>query len=143
MSTQTKSIIIVTVIIAVGVGAFLLTSNNSETNTTSNSQSNEQSSQNTNNEQDLSQPKIITLEEVAKHNTKDDCWTIIKTSVYDITEYIPRHPGGSEIILACGTDGTSLFTSRTTSDDQVVGSGEPHSSSASRQLEDYFIGVTE
>lgn len=142
MSTQTKTLIIVALIVVIGIGAFLLTSNDSET-TTSNSQSNEQSSQNTNNEQDLSKPKIITLEEVAKHNTKDDCWTIIKTSVYDITEYVPRHPGGSEIILACGTDGTSLFTSRTTSSGEVIGSGEPHSSSASRQLEDYFIGVTE
>ncbi len=82
----------------------------------------------------------LTAAEVAEHNTSDDCWTIINNSVYDITEYVPRHPGGDDIILACGSDGTSLFMSRTTEDGETVGSGEPHSSKAQNQLAQFKIG---
>lgn len=85
-------------------------------------------------------PAMFTKESVAEHATKDDCWTIISGKVYDITEYIPRHPGGDEILLACGTDGTSLFTQRETSDGKQIGSGSPHSSRANSQLEQFLKG---
>lgn len=85
-------------------------------------------------------PKLITKAELAQHNKKSDCWTIVSGKVYDITSYIPRHPGGDDILLACGADGTSLFTSRETSSGEVVGSGDPHSSSASSQLQRLYIG---
>ena len=55
------------------------------------------------------EPNIYTLEEVSKHSTKEDCWTVIEGRVYDITSYIPRHPGGGNILSACGTDGTAFF----------------------------------
>jgi len=84
--------------------------------------------------------KKVTTDEVAKHNSEDDCWTIVGTNVYDITSYIPRHPGGEEILRACGTDGTSLFQQRTTADGQQIGSGSGHSSSAASQLEQFIIG---
>ena len=34
-------------------------------------------------------PDIVfyTLEEVAKHNTPADCWTIYKGMIYDVTQY--------------------------------------------------------
>lgn len=80
--------------------------------------------------------------EVATHKSADDCWTIISGNVYDITSYIPRHPGGEdEIVAACGKDGTSLFTERKTEDGQSVGSGTPHSSSAASQLESLKVGT--
>jgi uncharacterized protein with NAD-binding domain and iron-sulfur cluster len=41
------------------------------------------------------------LEEIEKHNTKDSLWTYYDGNVYDITDYIDEHPGGS-IILNCG-----------------------------------------
>lgn len=78
--------------------------------------------------------------DVATHNTEDDCWTIIDGKVYDITLYIPRHPGGSTVLLACGGDGTSLFNERTTSEGETVGSGTPHSGGAQSKLQDYLIG---
>lgn len=84
----------------------------------------------------------FTTAEVAKHDAGDDCWTIIEKDVYDITDYIPRHPGGiEEIVGACGTDGTSLFTERKTKDGEEVSSGTPHSSSAASQLEKLKIGT--
>ncbi len=82
-----------------------------------------------------------TASQVAAHNSADDCWTIIDGKVYDITSYIPRHPGGDEILRACGADGTSLFERRETATGESVGSGTPHSSSAAAQLASLQIGV--
>jgi cytochrome b involved in lipid metabolism len=41
----------------------------------------------------------FTLEEVAMHNTPDDCWVTAKGVVYDVTDYIDLHPGGSKAIV--------------------------------------------
>ena len=50
------------------------------------------------------------LSEVAKHNTQMDCWAAIDGSVYDLTSWISRHPGGPDKILKlCGTDATAAF----------------------------------
>lgn len=52
----------------------------------------------------------ITKTEVAIHNDAQSCWSIINGGVYDLTSYVPRHPGGkSEILAICGKDGTRLF----------------------------------
>lgn len=76
---------------------------------------------------------------VAKHDSKDDCWTIIEGSVYDLTSYISKHPGGSVIQQACGSDGTTLFQQRMNGGEKV-GSGTPHSSTAQQQLEKFKLG---
>ena len=39
------------------------------------------------------QIKLYTTAEVLQHNKEDDCWLIISGSVYDVTRWIPRHPG--------------------------------------------------
>lgn len=85
--------------------------------------------------------KTFSLADVAKHNNADDCWTTINGVVYDVTDFISQHPGGKEILRACGIDGTSLFTLRKTADGETVGSGTPHSSSAEAQLEQLKIGT--
>jgi cytochrome b involved in lipid metabolism len=82
----------------------------------------------------------LTRSEVAQHDSASDCWTIIDGSVYDLTSYIPRHPGGDDILEACGTDGSSLFNQRQTDDGQSVGSGTPHSGNAKSQLQSLFVG---
>ena len=85
--------------------------------------------------------KTYTAAQVYEHNSEDDCWTIINNSVYDLTSFISQHPGGDEILRACGTDGTTLFTQRETANGEEVGSGTPHSSSAQQQLERLKIGT--
>ena len=46
----------------------------------------------------------ITEEELFTHNMEDDCWISYQGNVYDITEWLPRHPGGSSAISRhCGT----------------------------------------
>ena len=52
----------------------------------------------------------ITLEEIAKHNTAQDCWTAVSGKVYDLTDFVSQHPGGADNIKQiCGRDGTSAF----------------------------------
>jgi monoamine oxidase len=53
--------------------------------------------------------KMFTLGEVQKHNTKKDAWTIIENKVYNISSWIPKHPGGEIIMQALGKDATQLF----------------------------------
>jgi cytochrome b involved in lipid metabolism len=47
--------------------------------------------------------KVFDAAEVARHNTSDSCWVIIeqdgKKNVWDVTSFLPMHPGGSKIIL--------------------------------------------
>ncbi|ORY07221.1 cytochrome b5, partial [Basidiobolus meristosporus CBS 931.73] len=50
------------------------------------------------------------LEEVAKHNTKEDCWVIVNGQVLDVTKFLPDHPGGAKaILLFAGRDASEEF----------------------------------
>jgi len=40
----------------------------------------------------------LTGEEVAKHGSREDCWVIIHGRAYDVTEFMPDHPGGPKIV---------------------------------------------
>lgn len=45
------------------------------------------------------------------HNKKQDAWTAINGKVYNITPYLPYHPGGEkELMRVAGRDGTKLFS---------------------------------
>jgi cytochrome b involved in lipid metabolism len=51
--------------------------------------------------------------DVAAHNTAGDCWAIINGSVYDLTSWISRHPGGERAIEGlCGKDGSAAFNAQ-------------------------------
>jgi cytochrome b involved in lipid metabolism len=51
-----------------------------------------------------------TAAEVSTHATKDDCWLILDNGVYDVTSFIPSHPGGDKILRGCGQDATAMFS---------------------------------
>ena len=71
-----------------------------------------------------------TMAEVAKRNTQTECWVAIDGGVYDLTDWIRQHPGGSGSIRAlCGTDGTDQFIS------QHGGESRPSST-----LDRYYLG---
>lgn len=53
----------------------------------------------------------FTLDEVAVHNAPDDCWVIVRGNVYDVTKWVPNHPGGPLIYVKAGKDCTQLFDS--------------------------------
>lgn len=47
---------------------------------------------------------------VARHTSPDDCWVILYNTVYDVTEFLPSHPGGTKIILKlAGRDATEEY----------------------------------
>ncbi len=58
---------------------------------------------------------LITLSnsEIAKHNLKADCWSIINGKVFNLTPFVQNHPGGSAVISnICGKDGSGAFTNQ-------------------------------
>ena len=48
----------------------------------------------------------VTLEELKKHDDMESCWVPYDGKVYDLTAFLPEHPGRPERILPyCGTTG--------------------------------------
>ncbi|XP_076169224.1 uncharacterized protein LOC143147661 isoform X2 [Ptiloglossa arizonensis] len=79
--------------------------------------------------QDSKELKTITLDEVAWHDTFDNCWIVVHDFVYDCTDFLKNHPGGSDVILEyAGRDATFAF----------IGTG--HSKAARQSLERFLIG---
>jgi len=69
-----------------------------------------------------------TMDEVAKHITKDDLWIVVKGKVYDATKYLEDHPGGAaSIMISGGQDCTEEFEAL-------------HSSKAWKKLDEFLIG---
>lgn len=55
-------------------------------------------------------PAGFTRASVATHASAASCWTIVNGSVYDVTAWIGKHPGGAAAILSmCGKDATASF----------------------------------
>ncbi|QRV72946.1 FMN-dependent alpha-hydroxy acid dehydrogenase [Ceratobasidium sp. AG-Ba] len=54
----------------------------------------------------------ISYQEVQKHNKREDCWIVVRGQVYNVTDFIPKHPGGDKIIVSnAGKDVTEIFES--------------------------------
>ena len=72
-----------------------------------------------------------TAKDVAKHASAKSCWSSINGSVYDLTTWVNRHPGGARVIQAiCGKDGSKAFNGK------HRGAGKP-----AAQLKQYRIGA--
>ena len=78
-------------------------------------------------------PRLISLQELARHNTASDCWMAIEDNVYNITSYVPTHPAPPKMLTDwCGKEATEAFNTK--------GYGRPHSPAAQSMLEKYFVG---
>ncbi|KAI9091147.1 FMN-dependent dehydrogenase-domain-containing protein [Phlyctochytrium arcticum] len=54
--------------------------------------------------------RIISFQDVAKHNSRDDCWCVIHGKVYNLTPFLDSHPGGAGVIVKqAGKDATEAF----------------------------------
>lgn len=95
------------------------------------------SSQQSTTQGSTSETKTYSLEEVAIHDSAADCWMAIEGKVYDVTEFIPNHPGGQAILGGCGKDATTLFNERPTNN------AGPHPAQAKGLLEGFYIGDLE
>ncbi len=47
---------------------------------------------------------------VMTHNKRQDAWMVLNNKVYDVTNYIPFHPGGAKILAGVGRDATELYS---------------------------------
>jgi len=54
--------------------------------------------------------KEYSMEEVAKHNTENDCWVVVNGQVLDVTGFLDDHPGGKmAIVTFAGKDASEEF----------------------------------
>lgn len=72
-------------------------------------------------------PAIYSLAEVAQHNNASDCWLVASSKVYNVTSFIPNHPGGDKILQGCGKDMTEFFNTK-------------HLRQSKEQLPQFYIG---
>ncbi|EPY49791.1 cytochrome b5 [Schizosaccharomyces cryophilus OY26] len=73
--------------------------------------------------------KTVSVEEVLKHNTREDLWIVVKDNVFDITKFIEAHPGGEEVLVdLAGQDASGPF--------EDVG----HSEDAQEMLKNFHVG---
>ena len=81
----------------------------------------------------IAQTLNLTWTEVEKHGTLADCWIVIANRVYNVTNFLDRHPGGVNRILPyCGKDATVAFSTK--------GGEGSHSSRADAELTRLYIG---
>ncbi|KAM6972930.1 fatty acid 2-hydroxylase [Aplochiton taeniatus] len=76
-------------------------------------------------------PRFYSEKEVARHCTKDSCWVLLGTRVYDVTGFIRMHPGGEGLILRRSGGDISA---------EMEGPPHRHSENARRWMEQYYIG---
>jgi cytochrome b involved in lipid metabolism len=74
--------------------------------------------------------RILSLEDVSYHCLPEDAWMVVYDKVYDVTEYLRRHPGGEEVMQEyVGYDATMAFR------------GVGHSAAATRIMNKFLIGI--
>lgn len=140
---NSKVIAGVIVLVLVVVAAFLFVASSPDNSDSSQSNNSAATASGADRETQNNQKQTLetfTLEEVATHNSREDCWTVINGSVYNLTSYIPRHSGGDNILSACGVDATSYFNGQQAGQ---LGEVNDHttSSTALSQLSQLKIGT--
>ncbi len=115
---------IVTVIVVLGVGAFMLLPKNSQPETNSVPANMETTTT------PSEKKKGFSMSDVESHKDESSCWAVVNNKVYDLTMWISKHPGGPDKILGiCGTDGTPQF------EGQHMGQEKPET-----LLQSFYIG---
>ncbi|KAI9371551.1 FMN-dependent dehydrogenase-domain-containing protein [Aspergillus egyptiacus] len=58
----------------------------------------------------MAQEKLLSTHEVSSHSTPGDCWIVVDNQVWDVTDFLEKHPGGPTIILKyAGRDATKAY----------------------------------
>lgn len=59
---------------------------------------------------DASPLPCFTREEVAQHKKYKDCWIILHGEVYNVTEWLAKHPGGGTVLFHYAGQDASVHT---------------------------------
>lgn len=122
------------ILAGIGLGTYIFL-NRKESNSQNISLSNQGSVVDSNINKNNGETRQFTLNEVAVNNSRNSCWLIIDSKVYDVTSYLREHPGGSgEILPVCGKEATNAFNTMNKS------SSKGHSPKASEILSGYLVG---
>lgn len=77
----------------------------------------------------------LTLAEVESHNSSKSCYVTIGRNVYDVTDFLDSHPGGSDLVLDyAGKDIKAILEDE---------DSHTHSEAAYEVLEDSHVGFLE
>ena len=56
------------------------------------------------------EPRTLSFKDLKTHNDSNDCWIAVHSKIYDVTDFLEAHPGGSGIILKyAGNDATAAY----------------------------------
>ncbi|KAL4889030.1 FMN-dependent dehydrogenase-domain-containing protein [Aspergillus ambiguus] len=59
----------------------------------------------------MSVKKLLSTQEISRHNSPETCWIVVDNQVWDVTDFLDEHPGGSGIILKyAGRDATQPYS---------------------------------
>jgi 4-hydroxysphinganine ceramide fatty acyl 2-hydroxylase len=76
--------------------------------------------------------RIFTAEDVARHNSPSSCWVTRGGKVYDVSAFLPDHPGGDDIVLKHAGQPVDAVMKNPDEHD--------HSESAYEMLDEYIVG---
>jgi len=43
----------------------------------------------------MANQKLLSAQHIAEHRTPEDCWIVVDKQVWDVTDFLEEHPGGS------------------------------------------------
>ena len=43
--------------------------------------------------------RTLSFKDLEKHSSGDDCWIAVHSKIYDVTDFLEMHPGGSGSML--------------------------------------------
>jgi L-lactate dehydrogenase (cytochrome) len=43
----------------------------------------------------MANQKSLSVKEVSGHQSPEDCWIVVDNQVWDVTDFLDEHPGGS------------------------------------------------
>ena len=73
---------------------------------------------------DLREPetdRVFTMDEVREHSTKDDAWIVIDDTIYDVSNFWKKHPGGQQVMLNfAGRDASVRLATETVNNNLLI-----------------------
>ena len=76
----------------------------------------------------VAETPVWRVDQIKPHNKATDLWLIIDNKVYDVTDFVEDHEGGSAILRKAGLDNSKGFK------------GSQHPAKVFEMIDEYYIG---